>query len=62
MTIDEALERLTQIMDSMEGDGMSLEESLAKFEEGIRLVKECQGMIDTAEKRIKVIEAQNDDI
>ncbi len=62
MTIDEALERLTQIMDSMEGDGMSLEESLAKFEEGIRLVKECQGMIDTAEKRIKVIEAQNDDV
>ena len=62
MTIDEALERLTQIMDSMEGDGMSLEESLAKFEEGIRLVKECQGMIDTAEKRIKVIEAQNEDV
>lgn len=62
MTIDEALERLTQIMDSMEGDGMSLEGSLAKFEEGIRLVKECQGMIDTAEKRIKVIEAQNDDV
>ena len=46
MTIDEALERLTQIMDSMEGDGMSLEESLAKLEEGIRLVKEFQGMID----------------
>lgn len=62
MTIDEALERLTQIMDSMEGDGLSLEESLAKFEEGIRLVKECQGMIDTAEKRIKVIEAQDDDV
>lgn len=62
MTIDENLARLTEIMAAMEQGNLTLEESLARYEEGVRLVKECQSMIDTVEKRIKVIEAQDDTI
>jgi len=61
-TIDENLARLSDILAVMEQGQLTLEESLSHFEEGIRLVRECRGMIDTVEKRIKVLEAQEDHV
>ena len=62
MTIDENLSKLSEILAQMEQGQLTLEESLSRFEEGIRLVKECRRMIDTAEKRIKVLEAQDENV
>ncbi len=55
MTIDETLEQLNTIIQDMEEKGQSLEESLASFEKGIRLIKSCNKQIDKVEKKIKIL-------
>ena len=50
---EEALERLETIVDELEGGELSLEESLARYEEGIRLSRRLTHALDTAEKRIE---------
>ena len=54
MTIDETLEQLNTIIQDME-ESQSLEESLASFEKGIRLIKSCNKQIDKVEKKIKIL-------
>lgn len=50
---EDALERLETIVDELEGGELSLEESLARYEEGIRLSRRLTQALDTAEKRIE---------
>jgi len=52
---DEALEKLQAIAEKLEGGKLSLEESLAAFEEGVRLAKTGQATLDAAEKRVEVL-------
>jgi len=52
---EEAMKRLEEIVEKLEDPQLSLEESLKLFEEGSRLVKLCEGMLDKAEKRIKLL-------
>ena len=40
---------------------MTIEEQLAKYEEGVRLVRGCAGQIDRVQKRITVIETETED-
>lgn len=55
MTIDETLEQLNQIIQTMEQGDQSLEEALASFETGIKLVKSCSKQLDRVEKKIKIL-------
>lgn len=55
MTIDENLEQLDKIVRDMEQGNQSLEEALASFEAGIKLVKKCSSQLDRAEKKIKIL-------
>ncbi len=55
MTIDENLEQLDKIVRDMEQGTQSLEEALASFEAGIKLVKKCSSQLDRAEKKIKIL-------
>ena len=48
-----ALERLETIVDELEGGELSLEESLARYAEGIRLSRKLTQSLDAAEKRIE---------
>ena len=50
---EKSLERLEEIVDELEGGDFTLEESLAKFEEGLKLGKNCKKILDKAETRIK---------
>lgn len=52
---DEALGKLQGIVEKLEGGKLSLEESLTAFEEGVRLVKAGQSILDTAEQRVEVL-------
>ncbi|MDB6172437.1 MAG: xseB [Chthoniobacteraceae bacterium] len=54
-TFETAIERLENIVQTMESDKMPLEELLTRYEEGIKLVKVCQEKLETAEKRIDII-------
>lgn len=55
MNFENAIARLEQIVRSLESGNAPLDESLALFEEGVRLVKLCTDKLDTAESRIKLL-------
>ncbi len=56
-SFEEALARLERIVQDLEGSELSLEETLARYEEGSRLVKECARRLEEAEQRIRVLSA-----
>ena len=52
---EESMKRLEEIVRELEGKDLSLEESIAKFEEGVKLGKICRELLEKAESRIKVL-------
>jgi exodeoxyribonuclease VII small subunit len=50
---EEALKRLTAIVERLESGDLSLEQSLSLFEEGTRLSRTSQAQLDAAEKRVE---------
>lgn len=55
--LEEALKRLEQIVDAMESGETGIDEMIADYEEGMRLVAHCRKTLDQAEQRIRVIQA-----
>ena len=55
LKFDQALERLEKIVREMEGEGLSLEETLKKYEEGIKLSRFCLATLDQAEKKVEIL-------
>ena len=53
---EEALKKLEGIVEAMEGSDLPLEMLLARFEEGIGLVKLCQTKLEEAELKIQQLE------
>lgn len=52
-SFEEAMRRLTHIVEDLEGGELSLEESLERFEEGVRLARDSQTRLDAAEARVE---------
>lgn len=52
---EEALSRLEYITEQLEKGDLTLDEALAFFEEGIKLVKICSKMLDEAEGKIEIL-------
>ena len=50
---EEAIERLQAIVEELEGGSLSLEESIARYEEGVKLSRRLTQTLDEAEKRIE---------
>ncbi len=55
ITFEEAVVRLEQIVRAMEEGKLSLDETLTAFEEGISLVRFCNGKLDSAEQRVRIL-------
>lgn len=53
MSFEKKLTRLEQIVQKMEGGEMSLDESLALFEEGVNLSRDCNKELSEAEQKVK---------
>lgn len=53
---EEALKNLERVVELMEADDLPLETLLAKYEEGIKLVKLCQEKLAEAEVKIQQLE------
>jgi exodeoxyribonuclease VII small subunit len=51
-SFEQAMEQLEMITDQIESGEMELAESLAQYERGIKLIKRCRTILDTAEKKI----------
>ena len=52
---EKSMKRLEEIVDQLEGESASLEESLKLFEEGMKLTETCRGMLEEAEEKIKAL-------
>ena len=55
LPFEEALSQLERVVDRLEQGDLELEESLAAFEEGVRLSKGCVSQLDAAEQRIEIL-------
>lgn len=55
LSFEAALARLQQIVTGLENGSIALSESLAMFEEGVKLVKLCNDQLDHAEQKVKIL-------
>lgn len=53
ISFDQALERLEEIVQQLEGGQLSLEDSLAVFEEGVKLSILCQKELKKADGKVQ---------
>ena len=54
---EEKVKELESIVSFLEKDELDLEESLKKYELGIKLVKECNAILDATSKKITILQA-----
>ena len=52
---EEAMERLENIVESLESGDLSLEESLKIFEEGMKLANFCSKKLEEAEQKVSML-------
>ena len=55
MSFEGALYRLADAVRQLEQGNLSLDESLAQYEDGIRHLSQCQRILETAERKIEVL-------
>ena len=55
LTFEKAMEQLEKIVASLETEALSLEQSLKKFEEGMKLSQYCSEKLEETEKKISLI-------
>ncbi|MDE0503335.1 MAG: exodeoxyribonuclease VII small subunit [Candidatus Poribacteria bacterium] len=54
LTFEETLKQLENVVEQLEhGDSLTLDESLAAFEEGVRLTRLCRKALEEAELRVR---------
>ena len=56
---DQVVERLREVVERLEAGNLSLEDSLRVFEEGVRLSRRGAELLDTAEKRVEILLAND---
>ena len=59
-SFEECLQSLEKVVERIEGGELSLEDSLATFEEGVRLVRSCNRKLSDVERRIEVLTKDSD--
>ena len=54
-SFEEAMAELKAIVEALEDQELPLEKAVSMFEEGIRLSRYCQELLDQAEKKVKIL-------
>jgi exodeoxyribonuclease VII small subunit len=60
LTFEAALARLEQVVADMEGGQLALEQSISRFEEGMKLSQFCATQLEAIERRIETLVRQAD--
>src|SRR5438445_9417994 len=55
LTFEQALAELDRIVRELEDGGTGLEEALARYEQGVSLLKRCYSQLRAAEQRIQLL-------
>ncbi len=58
-SFEEQIEELESIVEELEKGELSLEDSVLKFEQGIKISKECNQTLEKAERKITILVNQN---
>jgi exodeoxyribonuclease VII small subunit len=58
---EDALRELDTILRDLEDGTTSLEDSLARYERGVSLLRQCYGQLKDAEHRVKLLTGTGDD-
>lgn len=56
LKFEEAVARLDEIVEAMETGEIGIEESLAQYEEAIKLAQHCREVLDRVEQRVRQIQ------
>lgn len=62
LSFEETMSKLEEIAAELEKGDLNLEESVSKFEEGMKLSKECSNLLEDAEKRITILIKDGDEV
>ena len=54
-SFEDNMENLEKIVSELEKGDLNLDESIAKFEDGIKISKECNKILEEAEKKITIL-------
>lgn len=61
LSFEDSYERLDEIIQRLEDGSLSLEESVALYEEGVQLARHCGSKLDDAELRVmELLNSAND--
>ncbi len=61
-SFEEQMEALEEIVEELEKGELSLEDSVCKFEQGIKISKDCNKILEEAERKITILVNQNGDM
>ena len=60
LSFEEAIRELERISSELEQEKTGLDESLGLYEEGVKLVRYCNKMLEDAERKIKILSVNAD--
>ena len=62
MNFEESMKKLETIVTELEKGDLNLDDSISKFEQGIKIAKECNKMLEDAEKKITILLKNDDEV
>lgn len=60
ISFEKALEKLEKIVEELETGDLALDDSIKKYEEGIKLAQACQKKLDKAKEKIETLVKKDD--
>lgn len=57
---EDQLKKLEKIVDDLHGEKLSLEKSLEKFEEGVKIADTCIKSLDAMRKKVEIVSKTKD--
>ena len=55
MNFEESMKKLETIVTELENGSLNLDESVKKFEEGMKIAKQCNNILEETEKKITIL-------
>ncbi|MBQ7935148.1 MAG: exodeoxyribonuclease VII small subunit [Clostridia bacterium] len=62
LKFEEAIKQLSEIVKALESGEVPLDESIALFEEGMKLSKQCTEILEKAEQKVRFLQQTESEI
>ncbi|HLR64997.1 MAG TPA: exodeoxyribonuclease VII small subunit [Pseudogracilibacillus sp.] len=61
LTFEEAMEQLEEIVKQLEDEDLPLEKAISYYEQGMKLSKLCNDLLEDAEKKVTLLVEENNE-